>query len=171
MWVFGYGSLMWDGWESTRGCTRRRVAELPGYRRAFNKASVRNWGTVDHPCPTLNLMEDSSQLCRGVAFEFPDGLAEKIRANLVEREGKSFVLRLLSVSLDEGARVDALVPIYGGKNIIATYDNREIANMLAVATGTMGTGVQYVHGIVQELARLGIDDLTVARMALLLSID
>jgi cation transport protein ChaC len=46
MWVFAYGSLMSDGWENEWGCLRRCRAELGGYRRAFNKASVRNWGTA-----------------------------------------------------------------------------------------------------------------------------
>jgi cation transport regulator ChaC len=38
MWVFGYGSLMWDHWETQFGCLRSLVADLPGYQRVFNKA-------------------------------------------------------------------------------------------------------------------------------------
>lgn len=49
MWVFGYGSLMADGWKAQFVCTRRAVAELAGYRCAFNKASVANWGTAKTP--------------------------------------------------------------------------------------------------------------------------
>jgi cation transport protein ChaC len=41
-WIFGYGSLMWDGWEEKFGCEERQVAELPGHVRTFNKASVKN---------------------------------------------------------------------------------------------------------------------------------
>jgi hypothetical protein len=33
MWIFGYGSLMFDGWESGYGCVRREWASLSGYRR------------------------------------------------------------------------------------------------------------------------------------------
>lgn len=44
MWVFGYGSLIWGGWENSFDCRQRVSAELPGFRRAFNKPSVRNWG-------------------------------------------------------------------------------------------------------------------------------
>ena len=65
MWIFGYGSLMWDGWESEFVCQERATATLPGYRRAFNKLSVANWGTKEAPCPTLNLHEDRDASCQG----------------------------------------------------------------------------------------------------------
>jgi hypothetical protein len=42
MWIFGYGSLMFDGWESGYGCVRREWASLSGYRRVFGKKSVKN---------------------------------------------------------------------------------------------------------------------------------
>jgi glutathione-specific gamma-glutamylcyclotransferase len=45
MWVFGYGSLVWDSWSERFGCLRRVTAELPGFRRSFDKGSVRNWGS------------------------------------------------------------------------------------------------------------------------------
>jgi cation transport regulator ChaC len=45
MWVFGYGSLMWDGWEQALGGQRVDGAVLPDYGRSFNKKSTRNWGT------------------------------------------------------------------------------------------------------------------------------
>ena len=56
MWVFTYGSLMFEGWERAGGYAVRTKAELQGYSRVFNKASLRNWGTRQFPCPTLNLI-------------------------------------------------------------------------------------------------------------------
>jgi len=91
MWVFGYGSLMWDGWEADRGCLGRVTAELRGYARAFNKLSVRNWGTRLYPGPTLNLIASDSS-CRGIAFEFPEARRADTVAYLIQREGKNFTL-------------------------------------------------------------------------------
>jgi cation transport protein ChaC len=91
MWVFGYGSLMWDSWEIDRGCLRRMTGELRGYVRTFNKLSVRNWGTRPYPGPTLNLVA-SDFSCRAIVFEFPESRRAEIVAYLVQREGKNFTL-------------------------------------------------------------------------------
>src|SRR6185295_17841577 len=118
MWVFGYGSLMWDGWEVARGCTRRTAAQLRGYCRTFNKASIRNWGTKETPCPTLNLQAVEFEVCQGVAFEFLDLQESEILHYLILREGRGFELDELPINLDDKVEVWAHVPIYRGKNII-----------------------------------------------------
>lgn len=43
MWVFGYGSLMWDGWEIEFQGVKDNRAELTGFHRDFNKRSTLNW--------------------------------------------------------------------------------------------------------------------------------
>ncbi|MEY9575922.1 cation transport protein ChaC [Bradyrhizobium diazoefficiens] len=164
MWVFGYGSLMGDGWEVSRGCTRRSLANLSGYCRAFNKASVRNWGTKANPCPTLNLVPIASEMCRGVAFEFSDDRTEGIRAYLMEREGKAFALCSLPIQLDEGSHVGALVPIYEGKNIISVNDASELKRLIVRARGTNGSGIEYVTGVARELAAAGVVDPVVTKL-------
>ena len=72
MWVFGYGSLMADEWEERYACVRRTIATLRGFRRTFTKASTKNWGSKEVPCPTLNLEKVENAECWGVAFHFPD---------------------------------------------------------------------------------------------------
>lgn len=158
MWVFGYGSLMWDGWEESRGCVRRTKGELYGYHRVFNKPSVRNWGTTRCPCPTLNISKSSQSRCGGIAFEFRGNLMDEIKKYLNQREGRGFTLEELPILLDEGAEVKAVVPIYGGSNFLHAEDTRRIAAMVRKAKGRDGTCFQYVKGIAKELHRLHIDD-------------
>jgi cation transport protein ChaC len=164
MWVFGYGSLMWDGWETKRGCTYRVVAYLPGYYRRFNKASVRNWGTKTTPGPTLNLLNAVGGVCRGIAFQFPDALKEGILSYLEEREGKAFPLHAMSISIEGESEVSAFVPLYNGMNVIEGKTLEEVAEMVLAASGTDGTCQVYVKGIAENLFALGINDSAVTEL-------
>jgi cation transport protein ChaC len=164
MWVFGYGSLMWDGWEAAQGCIQRQGAKLSGYRRTFNKASVKNWGTKTNPCPTLNLIKTVSAHCHGMAFEFPDETQEKILAHLTEREGKGFKLLKLPVQLNAGGEITAICPVYEGNNFILRDGIEQIAERVFQASGKKGKCVDYVKGIADELTRLGIDDPAVSEL-------
>ncbi|PPD10697.1 gamma-glutamylcyclotransferase [Methylophilus sp.] len=164
MWVFGYGSLMWDSWETNYGCSRRVVADLYGYCRRFNKASVRNWGTKTTPGPTLNLAQFDTGFCRGIAFQFPDVQKMAVLSYLEEREGNSFPLKDLTVRLEDNSEVSALVPLYNGKNIIEGQTTEQLAAMVLAASGTDGSCVSYVKGIADKLSTLGINDPAVSEL-------
>jgi hypothetical protein len=116
VWVFGYGSLMWDNWETAHGCLRHVAAVLPGFRRAFNKPSVNRWGTRDKPCPTLNLAAEPLASCKGVAFEFPEEKRGEVLDYLAQREA-GFDLNEKEIRLENenGDSVMAVVAIYAGK--------------------------------------------------------
>ena len=158
MWVFGYGSLVWDKWETKIGCPRRVLAELPGFRRTFDKGSVKNWGSASNPCPTLNLAADPSRTCKGVAFEFPEEKRQKVIDYLKTREGKGFRLQQTEIRLENGDRVSAIVPIYSGKNLLGRRSPAELAAMARTAGGDNGKCVDYVRNIAMKLADLGVDD-------------
>jgi cation transport protein ChaC len=158
IWIFGYGSLMWDRWEDAHECARRMSATLGGYRRVFNKPSVRNWGTKKFPCPTLNLMRSDSSSCRGMAFEFLENQEEQVLTYLTAREGSGFGLHQLSIRLDQGDDVVATVAIYEGKNLIPPDEVKHVAEMVPRASDKNGPCIHYLKGINEELQRLGIDD-------------
>jgi len=170
MWVFGYGSLMWDGWETERGCNRRCTAKLRRYRRVFDKASTKRWGNKEHPCPTLNLEQFDPGNCRGMAFAFPRERASDIRKYLLDREGEGFRLQELAVEFDDGTSVQALVPIYEGKKLLRSMSPEDTAAMIGSAAGEAGSCAEYVSGIARKLAELGIDDPDVERMQKVLSV-
>lgn len=163
MWVFGYGSLMWDGWEKQFGCLRRPIAVLHGYRRTFNKASTENWGTREVPCPTLSLERIEGGLCKGIAFEFPDSQEASVRKYLVDREGKGFPLKAMPIRLEDDAEVQAWAPVYNGKNLLSG-DMAQKAAMISRASGTKGTCRSYIQGIAKMLSTFGIDDPAVSEL-------
>jgi len=162
MWIFGYGSLMWDGWENSRGCLHRAKADLAGFRRIFNKASVKRWGTKECPAPTLNLEANLSASCRGIAFEFPDQKREEVIQYLKEREGKNFELLEHGIQLENGQETTASILIYAGKNLIKGQSLWELVAMAHGAVGTEGSGLYYVRGVVNKLSELSIEDPHVA---------
>ena len=160
MWIFGYGSLMWDNWEVEYGGKKHTRAVLHGYSRAFHKKSVQNWGSTVKPCPTLGLDDREDAQCVGIAFEFPEERQEEILVNLRSREGKSFTLELLEIELLDGRRVTAYTPV--NDRTRATYignlGNDELAKMIRVAEGTSGRCCDYIKNLRCHLIDLGIED-------------
>jgi glutathione-specific gamma-glutamylcyclotransferase len=159
MWIFGYGSLMFDGWESGHGCIERTLADLAGYRRVFNKKSVKNWGTKEWPGLTLNLKQSTTCVCRGAAFAFAgdDSKSQDLLNCLTKREAcqpHSLAIRLL-----DGRDVTALVYIYEGQNILdRTTSLAEKASMVVRAKGKSGACVDYVRQTFEGLSSIGLND-------------
>jgi cation transport protein ChaC len=163
MWIFAYGSLMFDGWEAAYDCTGRLWAELAGYRRAFNKKSVENWGTPEAPGLTLNLTQDAGAACHGVAFSFNDGKAERVLRPLRKRE--ACAPTELPVRLEDGRMVTAFVYIYTGKNLLGgSVPLAEKAALILKAKGTSGASRDYVRRTFEDLKAIGIDDPAVTEL-------
>ena len=158
MWIFGYGSLMFDGWEAACGCIDRKWANLPGYRRSFNKKSVESRGTRATPGLTLNLVRAEGEVCRGIAFAFEDNdQAQKILRDLEKREACK--PRALAVQLEDGQEVTAQVFIYEGRNLIDdSMPLADKADMVVKAAGIRGSNFDYVTDTYEDLKRIGVDD-------------
>jgi len=169
MYVFGYGSLMWDGWESEFNCVGRTVATLEGFQREFNKASVKHWGSNDIPCPTLGLRPSDTGKCVGVVFEFPPTEREEVLATLRRREGRSFTISEVGVLLESGEAVPAIVPMNDrwANTYIGARSLEERARLAHTATGAKGACVAYVTGIRDKLRAMGIQDQAVEEFAAL----
>ncbi|MBW8320977.1 MAG: gamma-glutamylcyclotransferase [Arenimonas sp.] len=165
MWVFGYGSLMWDNWQRTHGGTDGVLAELKGYQRSFNKASRVNWGTDATPGPTLNLVVKADGACVGYAFEFDDSKQAEVFADLERREGKNFPLRKMRITLSDGRNVEAHLPVYVGRNVITGKTLDELVAMAMAAVGRAGKASDYVLNVAGKLNAVGVEDATVIAFA------
>ncbi|MEM7399505.1 MAG: gamma-glutamylcyclotransferase [Pseudomonadota bacterium] len=158
MLLFGYGSLMWDGWEAAYGCLQRVHATAPEHRRIFNKKSLERWGTHAQPGLTLNLApaHHDADPCRGIAFEFPDGHQSKVEAYLSDRE--TCEASDIAVHL-AGEAITARTYIYDGPRLIEdglALDAQ--AAMILMAEGIAGSSYDYIRNVRAHLNQLGVRD-------------
>ncbi len=150
---------MFDGWESNHGCLRWEWADLAGYRRVFNKKSVQNWGTSEHPGLTLNLEKFDAGRCRGIAFEFPDTRVTKRAVLNYLSKREACAPRMLPILISKQQIVQAHVYLYEGKNVLDPLVRlAQRADMVMSASGTSGACCDYIRQSFTKLASVGIDD-------------
>ena len=106
LWVFGYGSLIWDPGFPV---AERRIARLDGWHRSFCMRSIHHRGTVDHPGLVLALDRTEGATCTGVAFRVTPGAEAGTLTALRDRElvSSAYLETTLPVHTDTGA-VDAV---------------------------------------------------------------
>lgn len=159
LWVFGYGSLMWDpGFHFTEV----RLAHLPGYQRRFTYWTRIARGTLERPALMLTLEQVAGDCrCSGLAFRIAGDVVETESGMLWRREmlRGGYCPALLPVSTPQGP-LSALVfacnhahPDYAGEMPLD-----ETAAIIAVAAGVIGTNRDYLEQMARQLAALQIDD-------------
>ncbi len=165
MWVFGYGSLMWDNWFGDLPCLAQKRGVLRGYRRIFNKESTVNWGTRDNPGPTLNLIEDGQASCQGVLFEFRDAQKQQVLATLRNREGKGFEFPTVDIQVCSQTAIPAIVALYHGKHLVQNRTTEELVDMIMRASGKSGNCRDYVLELDDHMKQMQISDPVVGDIA------
>ncbi len=159
MWVFGYGSLIWDpGFD----VAERRVARVQGWHRSFCMRSVHYRGTATAPGLVLALDRATGAQCDGVAFRVPDGAEDATLAYLRTREmiSDAYLEMRLPVTLQGGQVVRAVTYVINPAN--GQYCGRltpgEQAAIIAASAGVRGQNRDYLYATVTHLAELGIGD-------------
>ncbi|MFM7333447.1 MAG: gamma-glutamylcyclotransferase [Tabrizicola sp.] len=106
LWVFGYGSLIWDPGFPVAD---RRIARLDGWHRSFCMRSIHHRGTVESPGLVLALDRAEGATCTGVAFRVTPGHEAATLSALRERElvSSAYLELTLPVVTDVGP-LDAL---------------------------------------------------------------
>ncbi len=159
LWVYGYGSLMWDpGFHFAEV----RLAELPGHRRRFAHRTFLGRGSPE--CPGLMLTleaEPDSGCCTGLAFRLSAPLVDQESAYLWRREMLRGIYRpaLQPVHTPQGtvtALVFAANPAH--EDYLHGLSLQDAAAMIACAEGLIGSNRDYLEQRLWQLEHLGIDD-------------
>jgi glutathione-specific gamma-glutamylcyclotransferase len=165
LWVFGYGSLMWNpGFETPE----TQAARLQGWHRAFCIYSEHYRGTPERPGLILGLLPGGS--CRGLAHRLPRERYDAVRRYLVVREIDNdgvYEEAVRPLQLADGRTVDALV-------YLADRRHRQFAGKLPPSRalklirqghGATGSNIDYVKNTVRHLRELGLRDRALEELA------
>ncbi len=159
LYVFAYGSLMWD--PGFRFIERRRGL-LRGYHRAFCIYSHHYRGTPQNPGLVLGL--DRGGACRGIVYRVAAADDKEVRAYLWEREiGNDgvYVEKHLPVLLDDqdGAAHTVLALTYVADRAHPQYAGRlqeeELVRLIKSGVGVKGRCLDYCANTVKHLEELG----------------
>lgn len=159
MWVFGYGSLLWDPGFPFEA---RILARLPGYHRSFCMSSIHHRGSPEVPGLVLALDAEEGAACDGLAFEVAPEHQDDTLDYLREREliSSAYVERRLPVDLTDGRRVEAVAFVIDPDHVqyCGGMPLEEQARIIARATGGRGPNDEYLHNTAAHLEELGIGD-------------
>ena len=158
MWVFGYGSLLWNpGFRYSK----KKIARLDGYRRSFSMRSIHHRGTTENPGLVLALSTDGQSFCEGLAFKVEQGKEAETLEYLRGRElvSSAYLERKVSLHLKNGQSIQSLVYVIDDRH--AQYCKltlNEQAKIIADAKGGRGPNDEYLYRTRNKIAELGIKD-------------
>lgn len=159
MWVFGYGSLLWNpGFD----VAEQAVATLPGYARSFCMRSIHHRGSEAEPGLVLALDAHPDASCQGLALRARPGTEVATLKMLREREliSSAYHEKTLSVSLEDGRVIDAISYVIDPEHrqYCGGLELDEQARIIATAIGGRGPNTEYLYNTAAHLREIGLSD-------------
>ena len=156
MWVFGYGSLIWD--PGVHVAEFRRAA-AHGFRRRFCIHLEGGRGTPERP-GLMCALDRGAQVCEGVAMRIPAETLEEDSRLMWMREmiAGSYIPAFIPLDTPQG-EVEALAFLarHEDERFVDLSPEEEVER-IAFATGMLGSNIAYVAQMVEHLGTLGIRD-------------
>jgi cation transport protein ChaC len=147
MWVFAYGSLMWD---RKIGCSYR--ANVPGVCPRPQQRFEPQLGDT-----RKSRSHSANGSCVGIAFRFPHDRFAKVQSYLTEREG-GFTFYKKLAQLEGGEEIEVQLAVYESKYLMNGLSIGETALRVKKASGRNGPCTAYVIGTSDKLKEMGIED-------------
>ncbi len=159
MWVFGYGSLLWNpGFPVARS----EHATLHGYARSFCMSSIHHRGTEENPGLVLALDEQTEAKCTGLALAVEAGHEDRTLQELRDREliSSAYVEKMLDVHLHDGQVVTAVTYVIDEDHVqyCGGMPLEEQAQIIAHAVGGRGPNTEYLYNTAEHLTEIGLHD-------------
>ncbi|MGA8009153.1 MAG: gamma-glutamylcyclotransferase [Thiomonas sp.] len=162
LWVFGYGSLIWNPEVAHEEVLAARVW---GWRRTLRMWSRINRGTEDAPGLVFALMSGGS--CSGIALRVPQARAERELRQLWKREMPRAVYepRWIPCRTPQGVvRALAFTLPPSSPSYTGALDDLRLVDILRRCRGRFGSTLEYVSRTAQALRDIGIRDAEVERI-------
>lgn len=169
VWLFGYGSLMWNPALAFAEC---RPAAVRGWHRRFCLWLHMGRGTPENPGLMLALEPGGS--CHGALFRIPAALArdELLLAWRRELFTGAYRSRWIVAETDSGPIRAATFVVNRDHNRYAgRLPDHQVAARLASAAGTLGSCASYLDQTIGSLRQLGRRDRSMERLHALLAIQ
>jgi cation transport protein ChaC len=157
LWVFAYGSLMWD--PAFRFAEVRR-AQIPDYARRFILKDIHG-GRGTRDAPGLMAALDKGAGCEGLLFKIAQENVDEETEVLWRREqiGPAYLPAFIeAVVSDQRVTALAFVADHGVELIDANLTRAEQIHYCATGTGFMGSSLEYLKNINSQFAALGVVD-------------
>jgi glutathione-specific gamma-glutamylcyclotransferase len=162
IWVFGYGSLMWD---PKFPYLEVQPARLRGYHRSLCIYSRVHRGTLERPGVVVGL--DRGGSCQGYAFRVEGIAAPAILGYLDERELVGYAYRRVCMRTDiPGRSVKAWTYVADHKHsqYAGKLSLQECAGLVLQGVGMSGTALEYLESMIAQLTGHGIVDKPLERI-------
>ena len=158
LWVFGYGSLLWNP-----GFTPEEVvvARLEDWHRSFCMSSIHHRGTPQTPGLVLALDRAEGAVCTGLALRAPEAQRDTVIAMLRERElvSAAYVETWQRLALTDGRTVEALTYVIDPNHAqYVALDLETQARRIAGAVGGRGPNDEYLFNTAAHLTEMGVHD-------------
>ena len=156
VWVFGYGSLMWN---PDFKLSEKRTGTVTGYHRSLCLKSMVYRGTSDYYGLVFGL--DKGVSCQGIAYRIAEENIHSEMQKIWEREmfAGTYIPTWVNVTSKQGA-ISAVTFVinHEHEHYIPNLELEEIAERVVRAEGTCGTCHDYVQNTVKRLHLLGLRD-------------
>lgn len=157
VWIFGYGSLMWN---PIFEADKVSPATLVGWHRAFCLRLTAGRGSAAQPGRMLALKEGGQTT--GLAFRLPEARLNEELELLWKREMVTgcYIPTWTGLSIENDEKVTALAFVMDPHHPFYEADTRSqiIAPLIACASGPLGTNAQYLFALEQVLKNHGMHD-------------